>query len=635
MRTRLLFRMTWAAAAVVAALTGGVASAQAPPAPKYYPGTVAPSPAATAPATPTTAPTPPKPKLFSASGDGVRPVSALEAEPLRAELPKADPIPPKGTPLPEMPKLDAPKPSPAITPVGEPIPVPPPSVTTERTPATPLKPVDSPKPFETTTPLVSPTPPALTPAPAGVPSATSLSAKHAPSVSVEYEMPESVGVGQPLAYTLIVKNTGTVAVGGVRVEQEIPVGVTYQSSDPPADATTDGKLAWAVGNLDAGAEKRIKVTVKPSDEGEVRGRAVVSFTSAVEAKVKVTRPRIGVNITAAETVRVGEKVQFTIKLTNTGSGAASAMTLHARLTDGLTHAAGNVIEAPLSNLPAGQTKTLTLECVAAKAGAQQCTLTVFADTNPGESAKANVNLVEPLLVAKQTGPAKCLVKAEPTYQIDLTNPGTATTDPISVWTTIPEGFEVVQASDGGTFVPTNKAVGWKLNGLTAGGNKSLTLKLRSVGPADAVIRTVAQATPEGGKGKGLEVKCDTQVKAEGVPALRFEVIDVEDPVEVGKEAMYEIKVTNQGTGPCTNVVVVGELGDGTTFSSASGPTTGRAAGNVVTFEALANLPVKGEAVFKVKVKGTTAGDSRFKAKVACDQIKTAVSKEENTRFYKE
>ena len=29
-----------------------------------------------------------------------------------------------------------------------------------------------------------------------------------------------------------------------------------------------------------------------------------------------------------------------------------------------------------------------------------------------------------------------------------------------------------------------------------------------------------------------------------------------------------------------------------------------------SIEALANLPVKGEAVFKVKVKGTTAGDAR-------------------------
>jgi uncharacterized repeat protein (TIGR01451 family) len=237
-------------------------------------------------------------------------------------------------------------------------------------------------------------------------------------------------------------------------------------------------------------------------------------------------------------------------------------------------------------------------------------------------------------VAKQTGPAKCLVKAEPVYQIDLSNPGTATTDPVNVWTVIPEGFEVVQASDGGAFNATSRSVGWKLSGLTAGGAKSLTLKLRSVAPAEATIRTIAQTEAEG-KGKGLEAKGETAVKAEGVPALRFEVVDVEDPVEVGKEALYEIKVTNQGTGPCTNVVVVAELGDGTVLGTASGPTTGKAAGNGVAFEPLAQLPVKGEAVFKVKVKGTAAGDARVRVKLSCDQIKDPVTKEENTRFYKQ
>lgn len=612
MRTRQQFWTKWAAVAVLTAGAVGTAIAQTPPAPKYYPGTIAPQlqpstpPApppqvyAPPPAAPVPVTTPPKPKLFTQ--DGVRQTSATEPE-----TPKPGGVP---APLPEVPKTEPVK--------LEPLP-PGPSVTTERTtPAPRTLPVEPPGT------LVAPT----------VPTTAGLSAKQSPNVTVEYEMPESVGVGQPLLYTLVVRNTGTSSVANVRVDQEVPAGVTYQSSDPPAETSTDGKLGWAVGAMDAGAEKRIKVTVKPSDEGEVKGKATVSFATAVEGKVKVTRPRVGVALSAPETVRVGEKVQFTIKLTNTGSGAAGSMTLHARLTDGLTHAAGNVIEAPLANLPAGQTKTLTLECTAGKSGVQQCTLTVFADSNPGETAKVNVNLVEPQLVAKQTGPAKCLVKAEPTYQIDLSNPGTATTDPVNVWTVIPEGFEVVQASDGGAFNATSRSVGWKLSGLTAGGAKSLSLKLRSVAPTDATIRTIAQTAPEG-KGKALEAKGETAVKAEGVPALRFEVAGAEGVVEVGKEAVYEIKVTNQGTGPCTNVVVVAELGDGTVLGTHSGPTTGKAVGNGVTFEPLAQLPVKGEAVFKVKVKGTAAGDTRFRVKLSCDQVKVPVSKEENTRFYKE
>jgi uncharacterized repeat protein (TIGR01451 family) len=458
-------------------------------------------------------------------------------------------------------------------------------------------------------------------------------------------MPESIGVGQPLSYMLVVRNTGTSAVAGVRVEQETPAGSTYMSSEPTAETMAEGRLAWTIGSLDAAAEKRIKVTVKPTEEGELRGRASVTFASAVEGRVKVTRPRVSVNLTASETVRVGEKVVFTIKLTNSGSGPANAMTLHARLTDGLSHSAGQVIEAPLSNLPAGQTKTITLEALAAKPGAQQCALSVFADGNPAEMAKANITLVEAQLTAKQTGPSKCLVKAEPVYQIELSNPGTATTDALSVWTVVPEGFEFVQASDGGTFAATNKAVLWKLSGLAAGSTKTISVKLRSIAPSEGVVRTVAQSgTVEpassgvalaAARGKVLEAKGETVVKSEGVPALRFEVMDLDDPVEVGKEAVYEVKVTNQGTGACTNVMLIAELADGTTFGGASGPSNGRANGNSISFDPIPQLPVKGDVTFKVRVKGNQPGDTRFRIKLTCDQIKTPVSKEENTRFYKE
>jgi uncharacterized repeat protein (TIGR01451 family) len=670
-----------ATVAATAAGSIGLAVAQtgtAPP-PKYYPATYTQYPSQP-PAQPATQPgrgsqpqhpiaqtggtTAPKPKLFAPPSDGVRPaVATLPA----AALPK--PEAPKGS-APSLPPPSAGiEPGtlpPPLAPAGDPKP-PVPTVTAERmpvptpTPAVPLPApgVGTPTSIETTdrpklptsldqssvtAPLVAPAPP--TASAASVPTVAAIGAKQSPAVTVECEMPESVGMGQPLAYALLVRNTGTTPVGNVRVEHELPVGATFVNSDPPAETASDGRMGWPVGVLDAGSEKRIKVTVKPTDEGELRGRTTVTFAAAVEGRVKVTRPRISVSLAAVDTARVGEKVTFQIKITNTGTGPANTMTLHARLTDGLSHPSGNVIEAPLSNLPAGQTKTLPLEVIAAKPGAQQCTLTVFADTNPAETAKANVTLVEPQLTANQTGPAKCFVKAEPVYQIELANPGTTTTDPVTVWTLVPEGFEFVQASDGGAFAATNRAVVWKLSGLAAGSTKPVTVKLRSVAPTDGVIRTVAQSgtadpTPGAGvapaavRGKILEAKCETAVKAEGVPALRFEVVDLDDPVEVGKEAVYEIKVTNQGTGACTNVTLVAELADGTAAAGSAGPTNGRASGSAIVFEPLAQLPVKGEAVYKVRVKGTAAGDTRFRVKLTCDQIRTPVSKEENTRFYKE
>jgi uncharacterized repeat protein (TIGR01451 family) len=473
-----------------------------------------------------------------------------------------------------------------------------------------------------------------------------LPTKQSPAVTVEYEMPESVSVGQAFTYSLIVRNMNTVAVSGVRVEQELPSGAAYVSSEPAGQALGEGKMGWAIGHIAGASEKRIKVTIKPAEEGELRGRATVAFSTSVETSTKVTRPRIAVAISGPDVVKVGEKVPFQIKLSNTGTGPASKIGLRAQFSGGLTHSQGPVIEADILNLPAGSSRTLTVDVLAAKPGQQQCQITAFVEGNTPENAKTTVTLVEPQLVVKQSGPTRCLVKAEPQYQIDLSNPGTATTDPIQVWTVVPEGFEFLQASDGGIFNPADKTVNWKLTGLAAGGSKGLTLKVRSTSQKETVIRTVAQATapaptveagvtPAAAAAKTLEARAETNVKSEGVPALRFDLSGAEGLVEVGKEAVYDIRVMNLGTGPCTNVQLVAELAEGTVATKNDGPTLGRTTGQQILFDPIGQLGVKGEAIYRVRVKGNTSGDLRFRVKLTCDQVKTPVIKEENTRFYKE
>lgn len=516
-------------------------------------------------------------------------------------------------------------------------------------------------------PLPTPAVPGLAPAPAPAPKpaftepsavsafpmAAPLPARQAPSVVVEAIAPDSIGVGQTLVYELVVRNVGTSPVANLRVEDELPARCTYVSSEPAAETTAE-RLSWTFGSLEGGAERRIKVTVKPGEDGEIRSRAVVTFAAAVDARVKVTRPKISVALVGPDSMRVGEKVPFQIKLSNTGSGPAGRVLLRAEFTTGLSHPQGQVIEAELAGLAAGQTKTLNLEAIGVKAGAQNCVLTATADGTPAETARAAMTLVEPMLTVKQTGPAKCLVRSEPVYQIELSNPGSATTDPIQLWASLPAGLELVQATDGGAFVEANRSVGWRLQGLPAGTTKTISLKVKAVGPVDGVIRTLAQSTPvptdangPGNMGvvsvdhrtatgmKGLEARAESQLKAEGVPALRFEVSDIEDPIEVGKEAIYEIRVVNQGTGPCTNVQLVADLSEGTSAAGATGPTVGRVSGQQIQFDPIPQFGVKGEAVYRVRVRGDQPGDLRFRVRLVCDQIKTPVIKEENTRFYKQ
>ncbi|MBX9585475.1 MAG: DUF11 domain-containing protein, partial [Gemmataceae bacterium] len=501
--------------------------------------------------------------------------------------------------------------------------------------------------------LTPSTPPAPAAAPSPAYAGAALPNRAAPSVTVEAVCPETVGYGQEFVYRLVVKNVGTAAVNGVRVEDEVPPGARYAGSDPPAEVAGD-RLGWAVGTLEPNAERTITVRVKPGDEGEVRSRATITFAAAVDARTRVTRPRLAVAVAAAEQCRAGEETVVQIKLTNGGTGPAARLILQARLSDGLYHpqaqAGAGSIEAELPPLAAGESRMVPLRLTATKSGPQWCQVAVTADGSPDAGAKAGVTVVEPMLVVKQAGPARCLVRAEPTYAIELTNPGTAATDPVLVQTVLPDGFEFVGASDGGAAA--GKTVTWRLPGLQPAGNRVLTLKLRAVAAADAgLVRTVAKTdgaavTPAGGAmaaargGRPLEAKAETAVSAEGVAAVRFEVVGLDNPAEVGKEVTYEIRVTNQGTGPCGNVRVAALLADGTEFVGATAGAGGqqaaaRAAGQQVTFDPIPSLGVRAETVYRVKVRGTAAGDLRFRVQLTCDGLTAPLVKEESTRFYKE
>ncbi|MBN9120831.1 MAG: DUF11 domain-containing protein, partial [Planctomycetes bacterium] len=597
-----------------------------PPPSMELPGGRPAAPAGAAPSTPAAPPAPgnalPPPRVSVDSGENKFPPSPPSAPPPPAFVP----VPPGGA-VPVLPS----------TPVAPPGGAPKPPV-----PGPAVLPVP---PGPAGAPLVPPT----VPAPGPTATAPAVGSNGLPNrinqgVTVEAVCPDSVVYNAEFRYELVVKNTGNVAVQNVRVEDEIPAAARYVGSDPPGELNGD-RLVWALGAIDGNTEKRIAVRMRPHEEGELRSRATVTFAAVVDAKTRVTRPRIALTATCQEVCRAGEDAVFQIKVTNSGTGPAQNMVLRAEMSEGLYFSQGPKLETKLANLPAGETKTLTLPLNAVKAGLQSCSFTVTAEGSADATAKASVNVVEPQLRITQTGPAKCLVRAEPTYEITLSNPGTAATDAITLHAVLPDGFDYVQASDAGAFSATNRAVSWKLPGLPAGGTKAVAVKLRAAAAGDVVLRTMAVAAPEagvtpagaGGKpaGRALEAKAETAVKAEGVAAVRFDVKGLENPVEVGKDAVYEIRITNQGTGACTNVQVMAAMAENTTFSGANGPTTVKAQGQTLVFDPIATLPVKGEMVYTVRVRGNAPGDQRFRVQLTCDQVRTPVVKEESTSFYKQ
>ncbi len=117
------------------------------------------------------------------------------------------------------------------------------------------------------------------------------------------------------------------------------------------------------------------------------------------------------------------------------------------------------------------------------------------------------------------------------------------------------------------------------------------------------------------------------------PALRLEVVDVEDAIKIGENVVYKITVKNQGSGDDQDIRIVATLPDEESFVSASGPTNARTDGQVITFEPLTKLEPEKTAEWRVEAKATRPGDVRFEVKMTSRSLTKPAVETEPTRLY--
>lgn len=462
----------------------------------------------------------------------------------------------------------------------------------------------------------------------------STSNRVSPGLTLETIVPDAVPLGKDATYEIVVRNAGLTPVTGVRVEEEMPQGARYLGGEPMADVSLN-TLRWSLGDMAAGAEKRIKITVMPTGDNDHVTNPKVTFTSTTSSVVKITRPKLSASVTGPDNVLINEEAAFTIQVKNEGTGPATKVKIHVALPPGLKHPQqrdGSPVEAELPNIAAGETKSVTLKTMAIQPGSQMCELTVMGEACGAVTAKATTMVQKPMLEAKLTGPGKAMVRGEPVFTLEISNPGNAPTPNVQAAASFPEGLEFVSASDSGNYEPASRTVTWNMGTLAASGKKTLTFKLRAGVAGKIEVRTIA-ASPMKVDDKTLDVKSSTVLQVEGVPAVAFEVVNLDNPAEVGKEVTYEIRVLNQGTCPLTNVKIAAALSDGLNVTNVVGPTKHTSSPQSVSFEPIARLAVKADMVIRIKAKGTSAGDLRCKVQLSCDQLKQPVFKEESTVFF--
>lgn len=605
---------------LLALALGTMTAAQDPPAPTPLPDLPVPAadPGPVAPPAPPTSESPPAP--------APQPVA-----------PPPMPAPPQIAPQTTPATVPAPQPqvTPPMVPAPQPqatlptVPVSQPQATPPTVPAPqPMLPVEVSRPalaiqIAAPVPIASPVEERPAPPSEAIPP----TGRQSPAVSLEWHGPLTVRVGQPNDYTLLVRNTGTAAVTGVTVRVRLPEGLRPQGADPQPSANEGGLWRWDVGTLQARQDRSLALRLVPAGNGEVDCQAWVTFTGAAALRIRACEPKLVVRAAFPERVQLGDAVTAMLTVQNTGDAPAEQVRVRVTVSEGLEHARGRQIELDVGTLTAGDSRSLPLSCVARAGGEQRCELVAEGEGGLQARAQTAVVVQQARLVVEATGPRVRYLERKAIYSFKVANAGDATAGNTQVATVLPTGLRFLQALDGGRYDPATRQATWFLGDLPPGQTREVKAEVVAVEVGDHRQQIVVQAA------RGARADGELLTRIEAVSALLLEVVDVEDPVEVGGEVTYEIRITNIGSRTETDVRLQCQLPEQLQLQQANGATTGRMERQIVQFEPIAQLPPRSAVKYRLVARGLSPGQMRVTCQVTSATLPEPVVETQTTRIY--
>jgi uncharacterized repeat protein (TIGR01451 family) len=465
----------------------------------------------------------------------------------------------------------------------------------------------------------------------GTPGGKELEGPQTPQLTIQKTAPEEIQVGKPATFVVRVRNTGKVAAHGVEVRDEIPRGTELHSTNPRASRGARGELVFELGVLEPNEEVSVEVVLMPVAEGEIGSVATVRFNAAASARTIATRPQLALKTTIPDRALLGSDLTISITVSNPGSGVATGVVLEEHIPAGLDHPAGSELEYEIGDLAPNESREVNLVMKAARPGKIANLLIARADANLEVVDRKDLEITAPQLTVAMEGPKRRYLEREAVYELAVSNPGTAPAHDVELLAQLPTGLNFVSANNHGSYDEATRTVRWNLEELPVqmpnSQPASVQVTTLPVEPGQQIIRFSTSDE------SGLSAEMEHPVLVEGIAAINFEVVDVDDPIEVGGQTTYEIRVVNQGSKAATNVQLVAHLSPQVQFVAAEGPVRHRAEPSRVLFEPLPRLAPKADTTYRLRVQAIQAGDVRLRVELLTDEISTPVLKEESTRIY--
>ena len=422
----------------------------------------------------------------------------------------------------------------------------------------------------------------------------------------------SIDPGGTVTFTLTVQNNGPDAAAGTQITDTLPAGLAFVSASPGCSAA-GSTITCDIGALPDEATSTLTITaqVASTAAGQTLTNVAsvssttsdpVSSNNTASADVGVGTPPtppqqspppspspsrpdlVATKSASPTTIKVGENVTFTLRVTNQGSGSATGVTLTDSLPTGLA----------VVSLPPGCTGTATITCTVgslsagasrsfqvvvraeAAAGGQSLVNRVTAtgdqsDPTPAnDAAEATVkveNIVD--LAIAVHAPKSGAVGETSIWTLDIVNHGPGTATNVAV-TATPTGASVesarIVAKQVGCRV--GPPVECDLGTLEPGAERTIEIGLRRDSPGRIELTGSVQANES--ETRLDNNRAQAHIDLEALTTLAVDVTTSQQSASSGSQVAFTIAIDDTGTHPADDLVISASPGTGLTFTTLGG-----------------------------------------------------------------
>ncbi len=492
------------------------------------------------------------------------------------------------------------------------------------------------------------------------------------AISLDKSGPKEAALGGVVSFRLDIRNPGELTAKEVVLVDQIPPGLTFLNSNPPA-ATNGARLEWRLGDLRGGENRMVEVTCRADAPGTVQNCATVQTADGVSAQDCVTTTiipsAIDVTVIGPAQAVVGQTVNFEVTVTNRGGTAASGLTIIDRFDSGLQHASGaNPIERDLEPpLGPGESRRINVPLRVVQPGQQCNTVEIVGDGGMKSSARACVTATlaagavppatvppsntgptpatprtappaappatappgeAPTLSIRKTGPTKRQVGEVAEFVIDITNTSRFQATGLKLVDHYSINLDPVQATPGFSFL--NDDMIWYVDELPAGKTIRFEVRCKCLAPEKESCNEVTVTSKEGSR---ADSRACLEIQAVA-GALTLTVGDLRDPVAVGNDTTYDISVTNGAAVSDRMVAVIVTLPpEMQPIQQGTGGQPSKIEGQTIRFEPIRELRAGEKVAIRVQARALRAADIKVQVSASSQGNPRAVTAEETTRIF--